>query len=48
MDSNSKGSLRIKVTMKFPVNFEILRSSVNQAIKRYPYLAVSLSVDSFL
>lgn len=46
LDSHSKGSLRVKVTMKFPVNFEILRSSVNQAIKRYPYLSVSLSVDS--
>ena len=45
LNSNCKGSARVKVTMKEPVNQEILRSSVNAAIKRYPYFAVGLSVD---
>ena len=46
LDSNSKGAARIKVTMKEPVQPEILRSSINTAIRRYPYFAVQLSVDS--
>ena len=46
LDGNSKGSARVKVTMKEEVDPDILSSSVNVAIKRYPYFAVYLSVDS--
>ena len=46
LDGNSKGSARVKVTMKDEVDPDILSSSVNVAIKRYPYFAVYLSVDS--
>ena len=46
LNPGCKGSARVKVTMKEPVNPDILRSSINVAIKRYPYFAVRLSVDS--
>lgn len=45
LDLNCKGSARVKVAMKEPVCRDILCSSVNAAIKRYPYFSVSLSVD---
>lgn len=38
-------SVHIKVTMKEPVDIDILRKSVNTAIKRYPYFAVHITVD---
>lgn len=35
-------TLRTKVTMKDEVDFDVLKSAANVAIKRYPYLAVSV------
>lgn len=46
LDAAAKGSARVKVTMKAPVQPDILRDAVNAAIKRYPYFAVRLSVDA--
>lgn len=37
--------IRARVTMKEPVDIDILRRSVNTAIKRYPYFAVHVTVD---
>ena len=37
--------MRARVTMKEPVDIDILRRSVNTAIKRYPYYAVHVTVD---
>ena len=34
-----------RVTMKEPVDIDILRRSVNTAIKRYPYFAVHVTAD---
>ena len=47
LDSVAKGSARVKVTMKEPVNPQMLRRAIDAAIKRYPYFAVRLSVDSY-
>ena len=35
--------IRVKVTMKEPVDGEILRHSVNTAITRYPYFSVRVA-----
>ena len=37
--------VRIKVVMKEPVDIDVLRSSANIAITRYPYFAVHVTVD---
>ena len=37
--------MRARVTMKEPVDIDILRRSVNTAIRRYPYFAVHVTVD---
>lgn len=37
--------VRFKVTMKEPVDIDVLRRSVNTAMKRYPYYAVRVTVD---
>ena len=38
-------SMRLRVKMKEKIDPDVLRSSVNEAIKRYPYFAVRVSVD---
>ena len=38
-------AVRAKIRMKEPVDIDILRSSANKAIKRYPYFAVKVMID---
>ncbi len=46
LNSAAKGSARVKVTMKAPVQPAILLNSINVAINRYPYFAVRLWADA--
>lgn len=41
-----KFSVRIRVTMKEEVDLDVLRSSVNTAIKRYPYFCKEIILDT--
>ena len=44
-EKNFPSVMRGRVTLKEPVDIDILRRSVNTAIRRYPYYAVHVVAD---